>query len=79
MWVADLADLARAEAVAREAWDAFGGLDVLVNNAAMPKRLPVPQLTPEIVARVMDLNFHSPVRMTLALLPRSLERGAGPW
>ena len=38
MWAADLGDLARAEQVALEAWDAFGGLDVLVNNAAIPKR-----------------------------------------
>src|SRR5579875_824952 len=38
MWVADLGDLEAAEAVAGEAWDALGGIDVLVNNAAMPMR-----------------------------------------
>ncbi len=36
----------RAEQVALEAWDAFGGLDVLVNNAAIPKRTRVTDLTP---------------------------------
>jgi short-subunit dehydrogenase len=77
LFVADLADLARAEAVAQEAWDAFGGLDVLVNNAAMPKRKHVAALTPAEVAQVMDVNFHSPVRMGLALLPRMLARGSG--
>ena len=46
MWAADLGDLARAEQVALEAWDAFGGLDVLVNNAAIPKRTRVTDLTP---------------------------------
>jgi short-subunit dehydrogenase len=76
-WVADLADLDRAEAVALEAWDAFGTVDCLVNNAAIPKRTPVPRLTPEAVAHVMDVNFLAPVRMTLALLPRWLERRAG--
>ena len=35
MWSADLGDLERAETVALEAWDAFGGLDCLVNNAAI--------------------------------------------
>ena len=48
-----------------------------MNNAGIPKRTPVPRLTPSDVAHVMDVNFHAPVRMTLALLPRWLERGAG--
>src|SRR5262245_10771420 len=77
LWVADLGDLARAEAVALEAWNAFGHLDVLVNNAAIPKRMPVARLMPADIAHVMDVNFHSPVRMGQALLPRMLARRAG--
>jgi short-subunit dehydrogenase len=77
LWAADLGDLDRAEQVALEAWDAFGGLDVLVNNAAIPKRTRVTDLTPLDVQHVMDVDFHSPVRMGLALLPRMLERGRG--
>jgi short-subunit dehydrogenase len=77
MWVADLGDLEHAEAVALEAWDAFGGLDALVNNAAIPKRTRVTDLTPDDVRHVMDVDFHSPVRMTLAVLPRMLARGSG--
>jgi short-subunit dehydrogenase len=76
-FVADLGDLERAEAVAREAWDVFGGLDVLVNNAAIPKRKHVTALSAAEVAHVMAVNFHSPVRMGLALLPRMLARGSG--
>ena len=37
-WAADLSDVDRAVAVALEAWDHFGGLDALVNNAAIGKR-----------------------------------------
>jgi short-subunit dehydrogenase len=77
MWAADLGDLARAEQVALDAWDTFGGLDVLVNNAAIPKRTRVTDLTPGDVQHVMDVDFHSPVRMALALLPRMIERGSG--
>jgi short-subunit dehydrogenase len=77
LWAADLGDLDRAEQVAREAWDAFGHLDVLVNNAAIPKRRRITELTNEEVERVMRVNFLSPARMTLALLPRMLERDAG--
>ncbi len=77
LWAADLGDLARAEAIALEAWDAFGGLDVLINNAAIPKRMPVPRLTAADITHVMDVNFHSPVRMGQALLPRMLARRSG--
>jgi short-subunit dehydrogenase len=77
VWVADLGDPERAEAVALEAWDAFGHVDVLVNNAAMPKRRRVTDLTPAEVDETMRVNFTSPVRMTLALLPRMLDRGEG--
>ncbi len=77
MWAADLGNLTRAEEVAIEAWDAFGGLDVLVNNAAIPKRTRVTELTPTDVHYVMHVDFHSPVRMALALLPRMLERAHG--
>jgi short-subunit dehydrogenase len=77
MWVADLADLDGAEAVARDAYDTFGGLDALVNNAAIPKRTRVTELTPDDVRHLMDVDFHSPVRMSLAVLPQMIERGSG--
>src|SRR6185503_13369408 len=76
-WVADLGDLALAERIALEAWDAFDGLDVLVNNAAIPKRKSVLALTPTEIAHVMDVNFHSPVRMGQAVLPRMVARRRG--
>ena len=77
LWAADLGDLDAAVRVADEAWDAFGGLDCLVNNAAIPKRVPVARLTDDLVDETMRVNFTAPVRMTLALLPRWLARGSG--
>ncbi len=77
MWTADLGDLERAEQVALEAWDAFGAVDVLVNNAAIPKRTRVTDLTAHDVQHLMDVDFHSPIRMGLALLGRMLDRGKG--
>ncbi|OBF42295.1 short-chain dehydrogenase [Mycobacterium sp. ACS1612] len=75
MWVADLA--ADAGAIGQQAWDAMGGIDVLVNNAAVPKRRAVTALTPDDVEAVMRVNFFAPMRLTLAVLPRMLERGDG--
>jgi short-subunit dehydrogenase len=60
MWVADLADSASVGPLAQQAAEALGGIDVLVNNAA-----------------VMRVNFFAPMRLTLAVLPQMLSRGAG--
>jgi short-subunit dehydrogenase len=77
LWEADLGDLDGAVALARDAWDAFGHLDCVVHNAAIPKRIPVPRLTAELVDETMRVNFTAPVRMTMELLPAMLARGAG--
>ena len=76
-WVVDLGDLDAAERVAREAWHGFGHLDALVNNAAVPKRRAATDLTIGEVEETMRVNFLSPVRMTLAVLPMMIERAAG--
>lgn len=77
MWVADLADLQRATAVALEAWDALGYLDCLVNNAGVPMRRHTTRLDLDTLEWVMKVNFTAPAQMTMALLPRMLERGEG--
>jgi len=77
MWVADLADTERAEAVALEAWEAFGHLDCLVNNAGVPMRRHTSRLDGDTLEWVMQVNFFAPARMMLAVLPRMLERGEG--
>src|SRR3954453_15358761 len=77
IWAADLGDLELAERVALEAWDTFGHVDVLVNNAGIPKRRHVTELTYDEVEEVMRVNFLSPTKMSLALLPKMLERGRG--
>lgn len=76
-WVCDLGDLEAAVAVALEAWETFDHLDVLVNNAAVPRRRPVQRLTVDELDETMRVNFTSPARMTMAVLPKMLERDAG--
>jgi NAD(P)-dependent dehydrogenase (short-subunit alcohol dehydrogenase family) len=77
MWVVDLADLDGVAAFAERADDELGGIDILVNNAGIPKRRHALNLTPDVVDQVMAVNYASPVRLTLALLPRMIERGRG--
>ena len=77
MWVFDLADVDGSERLVLDAWDAFGHLDAIVHNAGIPKRRHATELTYDEVDHVMRVNFLSPARMTIAVLPRMLERGAG--
>jgi NAD(P)-dependent dehydrogenase (short-subunit alcohol dehydrogenase family) len=74
-WTIDLSDLDAIEGFAKTVEQELGGLDVLVNNAGIPKRRHVTRLTPDECEAVMRINYFSPVRLTLALLPGIIERG----
>ena len=73
-WTIDLSDLDALGGFAAQAASDMGGIDVLVNNAGIPKRKPVQVLTPAIVDELMQINYLSPVHLTLALLPGIIER-----
>jgi len=77
MWTADLADLDAVTAFATTVDDEMGGIDLLVNNAGVPKRKMVAALRLDEVDDVMAINYLSPVRLILALLPRMQARGRG--
>jgi short-subunit dehydrogenase len=76
-WAADLSNPGTAADLALEIWDHLGGLDVVVNNAAVPMRRGVTRLTVPEVERTMRINYLSPVAIALAVLPRMLERRSG--
>jgi NAD(P)-dependent dehydrogenase (short-subunit alcohol dehydrogenase family) len=76
-WTVDLSDPGVAGRLATDAWDAFGRLDAVVNNAGRPMRRPVQRLTVETVDEVMRTNYLSPVALSLAVLPRMLARDRG--
>ena len=76
-WAADLSEPEAAAHLALQIWDHYGGLDVIVNNAAVPMRRHVTRLTMAEIERTMRINYFSPVAISLAVLPRMLERSAG--
>ena len=49
--------------------DAFGGIDVIVNNAANPVALPIGSITPEALAKSHDVNLRGPLFLVQHALP----------
>jgi short-subunit dehydrogenase len=73
----DLRDVDGVEALARAAQDAWGGIDVLVNNAAIGPYRPFLDNSLQDLRELLALNLEVPIRLTHALLPGMLARGSG--
>jgi meso-butanediol dehydrogenase/(S,S)-butanediol dehydrogenase/diacetyl reductase len=74
---ADATDPAHADVVVGAAVEAFGGVDVVVANAATGEGHDTLDITDEDWQRVVDVNLSSPMRIARAALPSMLERGGG--
>lgn len=66
---ADLAVPGQAESVVELVRDAWGGLDLLVNNAGVAPVLPWDQVTPEQWAAVLAADLSGPFHVMRAALP----------
>lgn len=73
----DLGERAFAESVIEAAVERHGRLDVLVNNAAIPKHKHLFHTSVEEAERVLEVNFLSCVWTTFAAIPVMLRQGEG--
>ena len=78
--VAILGDLATEEmatAIAQNASDALGGLDLVVNNAALLTFGGLEEVSIAEIRRVFDVNVFAVMAITRAVLPQMRQRGHG--
>ena len=74
---ADVRDLAALEAVAAEAVEMFGGIDILVSNAGVSNQSPVLELTDTQWKDILDVNLVGAWHAVKAVVPSMVERGQG--
>ena len=74
---ADAADAADARAMAAAATDAFGGIDLLVNNAGILRSTRVTEISPDEWDLVVDANMRSTFLCSQAVQPSMVARGGG--
>ena len=73
----DLNDLDGIALLARTAWDAFGGIDVLFCNAGISQRTSVEDTSMDMVRQIMEINYFAPVALTKVILPLMVAAGGG--
>jgi len=73
----DLGAREEAEAFVDSVVDAFGGIDVVINNAGAIQVAPMQDLGLEAIEESMRANFWSAVYVTLRALPYLREEGSG--
>jgi NAD(P)-dependent dehydrogenase (short-subunit alcohol dehydrogenase family) len=73
----DVTDDEQVTAAVRQAEEAFGGVDVLVNNAGYGYRAAVEEGGPADVQRLFATNFFGPVALIKAALPGMRARRSG--
>lgn len=67
-----------AEDLANAAWQAFGRIDVLVNNAGIAPVAPTSgDISEELFDKTIGVNLKGPFRLTSLIAPRMKEAGGG--
>jgi short-subunit dehydrogenase len=66
---ADMGDTVQATNVVQETIDAFGRIDVVINNAGIGVRDDVINLAEDEARRTMDVNYFGPVALIQAAIP----------
>lgn len=73
----DVTDMAAAPDKTNEVLEAFGHIDLLINNAGVSQRSLCQDTDLSVYQRLMDVDVMGQIALTKAVLPHMLERGRG--
>ncbi|WP_337269087.1 L-iditol 2-dehydrogenase [Oryzifoliimicrobium ureilyticus] len=73
----DVTDLSQIDAVVKSVDGEYGGIDILVNNAAIFDMAPINEITEESYLKVFDINLKGPLFMMKAVSNVMISRGRG--
>ncbi len=75
--VVDLSDFDGMPLKVKEALDAFGSIDVLINNAGISQRSLIADTNFDVYKKLIDVNYLGTVAVTKALLPHFINQQSG--
>ncbi|MBX2963311.1 MAG: SDR family oxidoreductase [Cyclobacteriaceae bacterium] len=73
----DVSDTESIPAQAKQVYDRFKHVDILINNAGVSHWTKVKDLTLEVIQKIFNVNFFGGIALTKAVLPQMLENKSG--
>lgn len=73
----DLSDLSGLDNLAEKAWQEFGRIDILYNNAGISQRTTILDTEMSVIRKIMDVDYYAPVIITKNILPKMIANGGG--
>ena len=74
---ADITDPSAPQRLVDETTARYGGVDILINNAAISSSTGLLDTTPELCQQVIGVNLIAPILLSRAAIPVMAERGGG--
>lgn len=73
----DMTDKAQVRALIDQAYERFGCIDMVINNAGQAAVGPVATVNPDLYRQIIELNLFGPLYMIQAVVPKMQAQGGG--
>ncbi len=73
----DVTDRAACQMAADEVIDAFGRIDILINNAGVTQAVKIMDIDPASWDRILDVNLRGVLYLSQAVIPQMKKQGSG--
>ena len=76
-YTVDVRERAQLQSLADQAWEAHGGIDIVLNNAGVVLFGPFAETSLDDWEWILEINLWAPIRLSRMLAPRMIERKRG--